>query len=77
MEDIPLSESTEGMLGLPESQTELDVIHSISYKRYVSFLKASILFQNLTEYNTAHNRRITMTIGISDDTSAFKKVVEI
>lgn len=44
MEDIPLSESTEGMLGLPESQTELDVIYMVSYKSYVSFLETSILF---------------------------------
>lgn len=40
-------EETEGgLLGLPESETELD---------------------NLTEFNTAHNRRISM-LGISDDT---------
>lgn len=26
MEDIPMSEVTEGLLGLPESQPELDVI---------------------------------------------------
>ncbi|XP_013101895.1 nuclear inhibitor of protein phosphatase 1 [Stomoxys calcitrans] len=46
MEDIPMSESSDGaLLGLPESQTELD---------------------NLTEYNTAHNRRISM-LGIVDD----------
>ncbi|XP_022913736.1 nuclear inhibitor of protein phosphatase 1 [Onthophagus taurus] len=39
-------EETEGgLLGLPESETELD---------------------NLTEFNTAHNRRISM-LGISDD----------
>lgn len=44
MEDIPNSE--EGaLLGLPETQTELD---------------------NLTEFNTAHNRRISM-LGISTD----------
>uniref|UniRef100_A0A1I8MKF5 Nuclear inhibitor of protein phosphatase 1 n=1 Tax=Musca domestica TaxID=7370 RepID=A0A1I8MKF5_MUSDO len=46
MEDIPMSESSDGaLLGLPETQTELD---------------------NLTEYNTAHNRRISM-LGIVDD----------
>lgn len=46
MEDIPMNESADGaLLGLPESQTELD---------------------NLTEYNTAHNRRISM-LGITDD----------
>ncbi|XP_036334238.1 nuclear inhibitor of protein phosphatase 1 [Rhagoletis pomonella] len=46
MEDLPLSETSDGaLLGLPESQTELD---------------------NLTEYNTAHNRRISM-LGIADD----------
>lgn len=46
MEDLPMNESAEGaLLGLPESQTELD---------------------NLTEYNTAHNRRISM-LGITDD----------
>lgn len=46
MEDIPMNESSDGaLLGLPESQTELD---------------------NLTEYNTAHNRRISM-LGIADD----------
>ncbi|KAL3287511.1 hypothetical protein HHI36_001980 [Cryptolaemus montrouzieri] len=40
-------EETEGgLLGLPETETELD---------------------NLTEFNTAHNRRISM-LGISDDT---------
>ncbi|XP_037951424.1 nuclear inhibitor of protein phosphatase 1 [Teleopsis dalmanni] len=44
IEDLP---TTETMLGLPESQTELD---------------------NLTEYNTAHNRRISM-LGIAEDSS--------
>ncbi|KAG5891760.1 hypothetical protein JTB14_012494 [Gonioctena quinquepunctata] len=39
-------ESEGGLLGLPETETELD---------------------NLTEFNTAHNRRISM-LGISDDT---------
>ncbi|XP_066249324.1 nuclear inhibitor of protein phosphatase 1 [Euwallacea similis] len=38
-------ETEGGLLGLPESETELD---------------------NLTEFNTAHNRRISM-LGISDD----------
>lgn len=53
MEDIPMNDSVEGaLLGLPESQTELD---------------------NLTEYNTAHNRRISM-LGITDD-STLKKVI--
>ncbi|XP_059622448.1 nuclear inhibitor of protein phosphatase 1 [Phlebotomus argentipes] len=46
MEDLPLSDAPEGaLLGLPESQSELD---------------------NLTEYNTATNRRISM-LGIADD----------
>ncbi|KAM7341797.1 nuclear inhibitor of protein phosphatase 1 [Cochliomyia hominivorax] len=46
MEDIPMNETSDGaLLGLPETQTELD---------------------NLTEYNTAHNRRISM-LGIADD----------
>ncbi|XP_039953133.1 nuclear inhibitor of protein phosphatase 1 [Bactrocera tryoni] len=46
MEDLPMNETSDGaLLGLPESQTELD---------------------NLTEYNTAHNRRISM-LGIADD----------
>ncbi|CAK9824769.1 Nuclear inhibitor of protein phosphatase 1 [Anthophora retusa] len=42
-----LSEDTDagGLLGLPETETELD---------------------NLTEFNTAHNRRISM-LGITDD----------
>lgn len=49
MEDIP-AESVDGtLLGLPESQSELD---------------------NLTEYNTATNRRISM-LGITDDSSSF------
>ncbi|KAH8328886.1 hypothetical protein KR074_009893, partial [Drosophila pseudoananassae] len=52
MEDLPLSETSDGtLLGLPESQTELD---------------------NLTEYNTAHNRRISM-LGIEDDTNLRKQ----
>ncbi|KAH8401981.1 hypothetical protein KR009_008965, partial [Drosophila setifemur] len=52
MEDLPLSETSDGaLLGLPESQTELD---------------------NLTEYNTAHNRRISM-LGIDDDTNLRKQ----
>ncbi|XP_052839440.1 LOW QUALITY PROTEIN: nuclear inhibitor of protein phosphatase 1 [Drosophila gunungcola] len=52
MEDLPLSETSDGtLLGLPESQTELD---------------------NLTEYNTAHNRRISM-LGIDDDTNMRKQ----
>ncbi|BFG04778.1 nuclear inhibitor of protein phosphatase 1 [Drosophila madeirensis] len=52
MEDLPISETGDGaLLGLPESQTELD---------------------NLTEYNTAHNRRISM-LGIDDDTNMRKQ----
>ncbi|XP_034478641.1 nuclear inhibitor of protein phosphatase 1 [Drosophila innubila] len=52
MEDLPLSETSDGaLLGLPESQTELD---------------------NLTEYNTAHNRRISM-LGIADDNNLRKQ----
>uniref|UniRef100_A0A6B2EC31 Nuclear inhibitor of protein phosphatase 1 n=1 Tax=Phlebotomus kandelakii TaxID=1109342 RepID=A0A6B2EC31_9DIPT len=48
MEDLPMSDAAEGaLLGLPESQSELD---------------------NLTEYNTATNRRISM-LGIADDTT--------
>uniref|UniRef100_A0A6B2EG19 Nuclear inhibitor of protein phosphatase 1 n=1 Tax=Phlebotomus kandelakii TaxID=1109342 RepID=A0A6B2EG19_9DIPT len=48
MEDLPMSDGPEGaLLGLPESQSELD---------------------NLTEYNTATNRRISM-LGIADDTA--------
>ncbi len=39
------TDSSGALLGLPETETELD---------------------NLTEFNTAHNRRITM-LGISDD----------
>lgn len=54
MEDIPMSENTDGtLLGLPESQTDLD---------------------NLTEYNTAHNRRISL-LGISDSDN-FKKNIK-
>ncbi|XP_062130086.1 nuclear inhibitor of protein phosphatase 1 [Drosophila sulfurigaster albostrigata] len=52
MEDLPLSETSDGaLLGLPETQTELD---------------------NLTEYNTAHNRRISM-LGIADDNNLRKQ----
>ncbi|KAH8418619.1 hypothetical protein KR222_006745 [Zaprionus bogoriensis] len=52
MEDLPLTETSDGtLLGLPESQTELD---------------------NLTEYNTAHNRRISM-LGIADDNNLRKQ----
>lgn len=53
MEDLPLTENADGtLLGLPESQTDLD---------------------NLTEYNTAHNRRISL-LGIAD--SDFKKNIK-
>ncbi|XP_026461548.1 nuclear inhibitor of protein phosphatase 1 [Ctenocephalides felis] len=46
MEEIPNSSDGQGaLLGLPETQTELD---------------------NLTEFNTAHNRRISM-LGISTE----------
>ncbi|KAF9423384.1 hypothetical protein HW555_001193 [Spodoptera exigua] len=45
MEDLPNTEQEGALLGLPETQTELD---------------------NLTEFNTAHNRRISM-LGISTD----------
>lgn len=31
-----------------------------------------LIFQNLTEYNTAHNRRIS-TLGITQDSAGFKK----
>lgn len=44
-------EAEGGLLGLPETETELD---------------------NLTEFNTAHNRRISM-LGISDDPTAEKR----
>ncbi|CAG9792754.1 unnamed protein product [Diatraea saccharalis] len=45
IEDLPNTEQEGALLGLPETQTELD---------------------NLTEFNTAHNRRISM-LGISTD----------
>ncbi|KOB66500.1 Nuclear inhibitor of protein phosphatase 1 [Operophtera brumata] len=45
MEDLPNTETEGALLGLPETQTELD---------------------NLTEFNTAHNRRISM-LGISTE----------
>ncbi|ALC40529.1 NiPp1 [Drosophila busckii] len=52
MEDLPITETSDGtLLGLPESQTELD---------------------NLTEYNTAHNRRISM-LGIAADETNVRK----
>lgn len=45
---VKSGKTTGGLLGLPESEFELD---------------------NLTEFNTAHNRRITM-LGISADDQA-------
>ena len=45
------SEKSGTLLGLPETETELD---------------------NLTEFNTAHNRRITM-LGIAEDPALMKK----
>ena len=47
LEQSSKDENAGGLLGLPESEMELD---------------------NLTEFNTAHNRRITM-LGITDDAS--------
>ena len=44
-----------GLLGLPESEYELD---------------------NLTEFNTAHNRRITM-LGITDEPKRPRKVIYV
>lgn len=54
MEELEKSASSEtdgGLLGLPETETELE---------------------NLTEFNTAHNRRIAM-MGIQVDDSSLKK----
>ncbi|XP_077283866.1 nuclear inhibitor of protein phosphatase 1 [Arctopsyche grandis] len=51
MEDIPATDAEGALLGLPETQTELD---------------------NLTEFNTAHNRRISM-LGISTEDSSDMK----
>ncbi|XP_066597013.1 nuclear inhibitor of protein phosphatase 1 isoform X2 [Prorops nasuta] len=45
LEKLPDDADAGGLLGLPETETELD---------------------NLTEFNTAHNRRISM-LGITDD----------
>jgi len=56
MEELEKSASSEtdgGLLGLPETETELE---------------------NLTEFNTAHNRRIAM-MGIQVDDSSLKKRV--
>ncbi|KAG4073155.1 hypothetical protein HA402_002544 [Bradysia odoriphaga] len=50
MEDIPMTDMSDGSLLIPETQMELD---------------------NLTEYNTAHNRRISM-LGITDDNNVKK-----
>lgn len=69
-----MSETGEGaLLGLPESETDLDVriISENQLKTVCSvviFLVIIVMFglQNLTEYNTAHNRRISM-LGITDD----------
>lgn len=63
-----MNDANEGaLLGLPESQTELDVSCSDKNIEMLKILEIiTFLFQNLTEYNTAHNRRISM-LGITDD----------
>uniref|UniRef100_T1IRY4 FHA domain-containing protein n=1 Tax=Strigamia maritima TaxID=126957 RepID=T1IRY4_STRMM len=61
-----------GLLGLPETETELDVnpkqkIVSPSQIGVIRLLIDSFRL-NLTEFNTAHNRRISM-LGIPDEES--------
>lgn len=68
-----MNETGEGaLLGLPESETDLDV----RLRTIVPFINLpknwfKIELQNLTEYNTAHNRRISM-LGITDDVKVKK-----
>ena len=70
LEKTSEDQDSGGLLGLPETETELDV----SFIFFLLFLdvlqnKINVKFdhlQNLTEFNTAHNRRISM-LGITDD----------
>lgn len=76
LEEEAKTEHGEGsLLGLPENEMELDVSRivgdSFSHNKQtvifgiVCFLLL-IYLQNLTEFNTAHNRRISM-LGIADE----------
>lgn len=71
MEDIPMTDLSDGSFLIPETQMELDVRNFSSLNKSAVQLFSSF-FQNLTEYNTAHNRRISM-LGITDDNN-LKKV---
>lgn len=73
MEDIPMTDLSDGSFLIPETQMELDV-RNFEPELTDFFSLLCLHFQNLTEYNTAHNRRISM-LGITDDNSS-KKVIQ-
>jgi len=60
-------EDVDARLGLPETEIELDVRICLICLVLGSFCSLKITYrQNLTEFNTAHNRRISM-MGIPDE----------
>lgn len=69
-----MTDMSDGSLLIPETQMELDVreflLKLIESMNPLMCFNISF-FQNLTEYNTAHNRRISM-LGITDDNSVKK-----
>lgn len=67
------SDHASSLLGLPETDLELDVcIQNINFNCILFYLVYLTLLQNLTEFNTAQNRRISM-LGISEDTLKVKR----
>lgn len=64
VEDIP----SDQISGLPENQDDVDVSRA---SRRFSLNLSELSLQNLTEYNTAHNRKIS-TLGISESFAAKK-----
>ena len=77
MGDDGMEEGEGGtLLGLPELDTEVDVrqIHTMAPTPPLSLsLPPSLpLVQDLTQYNTAHNRQISM-VGISENEKVRKR----
>lgn len=64
------SDHASSLLGLPETDLELDVCLQNLNLNSMNIL--TFVLQNLTEFNTAQNRRISM-LGISDDALKTKR----
>ena len=61
----PSNQGPSSAADLPEDESELDVCYPLLLFIFLLYVEFITIFQNLTEYNTAHNRRIA-SLPITD-----------